>query len=171
LEHEKGFHILIDALALAIKQKPNIRAKIFGEGSEFPHLQKQISTLGLQDKIRLAGFTSNLSAALAHADLAVSPSFREGISNFILESWSAGVPIIATAIEGSAEIVHDNIRGKLVPPGDVEQMSDAILFAFRNPDARAQWIEGGKKAVEEVHNWERMGEKMEEFMKDLKLET
>ncbi len=167
VESEKGFDVLIDAMALAVKQEPRLICEIWGNGDQIDSLNTQIERLELGEHVRLRGFTQQLSHELARADIAVSSSYREGISNFILESWSAGVPLIATSIEGSAEIVHDRKRGLLVPPGDANAMSCAILELARDKLLRENCIAGGKSAIATTHNWTAMAEKMERFFLEL----
>ncbi len=165
IESEKGFDILIEAVSLAQREEPQLRCVIFGKGDMEKVLERRIHERQIEGKVRLGGFTANLSGVLKQADLAVSASYREGVSNFILEAWSSEVPIIATDIPGSAEIVTDGVRGRIVPPGDAVTMSRAILEAFRQPDLRARWRMEGKKAIEETFNWERMGEQLETLLK------
>ncbi|MBL0062118.1 MAG: glycosyltransferase family 4 protein [bacterium] len=167
VESEKGFDVLIDAMALAVKQEPRLICEIWGNGDQIDSLNAQIERLELDEHVRLRGFTQNLSHELARADVAVSSSYREGISNFILESWSAGVPLVATSIEGSAEIVHDRKRGLLVPPGDAQTMSKAILELVKDKQLRDTCIAGGKQAIATTHNWTAMAEKMENFFREL----
>ena len=167
VESDKGFDVLVNAAAIAIRDIPNLRVVIFGRGDREDPLRQQVTELGLNGVVRLGGFTTNLPAALAQADLAVSSSYREGVSNFILEAWSAGTPIIATAIPGSAEIVTDGIRGRLVPVGNAEAMSNAILEAYRQPMLRDKWREAGRAAITETFNWNHMGESLEQFLLEL----
>jgi glycosyltransferase involved in cell wall biosynthesis len=167
LGSDKGFDVLIEALTLAVKDVPNLRAVIFGRGEMEKALHHLISLRGLEHRVSLGGFTNALASALAQADLAVSASYREGISNFILESWSAGVPVIATAIPGSAEIVSDGVRGKLVPPGDPVRMAQAILQAYHHPELRAIWSRAGREAISTTFNWNRMAEQLEAFFEEL----
>lgn len=164
IDSDKGFDVLINAAAMALKDIPRLRVVIFGRGDCLHPLRRQVSDLGLSGVVEFGGFTTNLTAALSQADLAVSSSYREGVSNFILESWSAGAPIIATSIPGSAEIVTDNVRGKLVPPGDPKAMAKAIVDAFRHPELRKQWAAAGRQAIAETFNWDVMGKRLEEFL-------
>jgi glycosyltransferase involved in cell wall biosynthesis len=164
---DKGFDVLIEALALAVKDISNLRTVIFGRGEMEKALLHQISLHGLEHRVSLGGFTTALASALAQADLAVSSSYREGVSNFILESWAAGVPVIATSIPGSAEIVTDGVRGRLVPPGDPARMAAAIVEAYRHPERRIRWSDEGKKAVRETFNWTHMAEELERFLSEL----
>jgi glycosyltransferase involved in cell wall biosynthesis len=167
VETDKGFDVLIDALAIATRHEPSIRGVIYGLGDQVDILERRIREHNLTDRVRLGGFTKDLAGELRKADLAVSTSYREGVSNFILESWSAGCPIIATSIEGSAEIVTDGIRGRLIPPGNSEKMAKAILEVFYDPELRDFWIANGKLAIAETFNWTRMGEELERFFEEL----
>lgn len=167
VESEKGFDVLVEAMALAIQKEPRLICEIWGQGDQVDALNAQIERLDLAEHVRLRGFTKNITRELAHADIAVSSSYREGISNFILESWSVGVPLIATAIEGSAEIVHDRKRGLLTPPGDAQAMSAAILEMARDRALRDTCVSGGKDAIATTHNWDTMAEKMEEMFSSM----
>lgn len=167
VETEKGFDVLIDAMALAIKQEPRLICEIWGHGDQIDILDAQTERLDLSEHVRLRGFTKDITRELAKAQIAVSSSYREGISNFILESWAVGVPLIATSIEGSAEIVHDRKRGLLVPPGDAHAMSQAILEMAKDESLRKTCIAGGKQAIEKTHNWDTMAENMEQFFHEL----
>jgi glycosyltransferase involved in cell wall biosynthesis len=164
VESDKGFDVLVSAAALAVKEIPQLRVVIFGRGDRTEPLREQINELGLTGTVKLGGFTRNVSSALAQADLAVSSSYREGGSNFILEAWSVGTPIIATDLPGSTEIITDGLRGRIVPTGDPERMAGAIVEAYRNPALRSQWTEAGREAVAETFNWDTMGLHLEEFL-------
>lgn len=167
VETDKGFDVLVEAVALARKEIRDLRCRIFGQGDQVEPLLRLIEARGLKAVVELPGFTTRLSDELREADLAVSSSHREGVSNFILESWSAGVPIIATAIPGSAEIITDGEHGRLVSPGDASRMAEAIIEAYDHPEWRARWIEAGLRAVRETFNWTRMAERLEEFLEEL----
>ncbi len=167
VETDKGFDILIEAIAQASKHAPQLRGAIFGNGDQIESLTALIHARGLDGKVRLGGFTRALHDELARADLAVSSSYREGVSNFILEAWSAGTPVVATSIPGSAEIVTDGARGRLVPPGDADKLAEAILEAVNYPDRRAAWAAAGKQAIAETFNWTHMAEELERFFGEL----
>jgi glycosyltransferase involved in cell wall biosynthesis len=167
VESEKGFDVLIDAMAIAVKTEPRLICEIWGNGDQIDALNAQIERLDLAEHVRLRGFTQDITQELAKANVAVSSSYREGISNFILESWAVGVPLVATAIVGSAEIVHDRKRGVLVPPGDAQAMSAAILEIAHDEYLRETCIAGGRDAIENVHNWDKMAERMEGLFREI----
>jgi glycosyltransferase involved in cell wall biosynthesis len=167
VETDKGFDVLIEALALTVKRVPELRCVIFGRGDMERPLAHRIIELGLDQNVRFGGFTSALASALTQADLAVSSSRREGVSNYILEAWSAGVPVIATAIPGSAEIVTDGVRGRLVPPGEPVALAAAIVDTVEHPEKRAAWVAAGREAVAATFNWTTMAEQLEAFFEEL----
>ena len=73
----------------------------------------------------LAGFRSDLDRLLPCVDLVVLPSFTERMPNVALEALSAGVPVVATAVGGTPEVLDDSC-GRLVPPGDAAALAEAI---------------------------------------------
>ncbi|MBI5060294.1 glycosyltransferase [candidate division KSB1 bacterium] len=161
VESDKGFDVLVEAMALALRDVPSLRCVIFGRGDMEAAIQRRIDERQVGDSVRLGGFTTNLAAVLKQADLSVSSSYREGVSNFILESWSAGVPIIATSIPGSTEIIAAEQRGGLVLPGDAIALSSAILRAFHDRELCGRWSAAGTLAIQDTFNWTRMAEQLE----------
>ena len=83
--------------------------------------------LEVDDLIDWVGFTRDVEAQLAQMDLFVLPSlFGEGLPMVVLESMAAGVPVVATSVEGVPEAIRDGIDGLLVEPDDAGQLADAI---------------------------------------------
>ncbi len=104
LESVKGFDLLIEAWA-GLSRPATLT--ICGEGSERGALQRQIQTLGLAGRVRLAGFQSDLSEAYQRADLTIISSRREGFSYVLIEALMAGCPVIATPVAGPVEFLPD----------------------------------------------------------------
>jgi glycosyltransferase involved in cell wall biosynthesis len=167
IESDKGFDIVVEAMALALREEPTLRCGLFGRGDMVPVIERRIRERDLNDKVRYLGFTSNLAGVLKQADLAISSSYREGVSNFILESWVCGCPVIATMIPGSVEIMDHEQRGGLVPVGDPQALAAAILRAYRDPELRQRWIVAGQAAHLETFNWTTMADKLEQLLTSL----
>lgn len=113
---EKGFDVLLDAAALALRADPHAGLVVFGDGDLRPHLEAQISRLHLADRVRLPGFIADLDILLPAADIVALPSHSEGLPNVLLEAAAAGVPVVATRVGGVPEVVADGKTGLLVPP-------------------------------------------------------
>src|SRR4029077_16882778 len=104
---EKGFSILIDAARILLGSDPTVGFILFGEGPLRRDLQRQIVAAGLEESFVLPGFREGLDCFLLFLDLPVSLSFTEGLPNVILEAFAARVPVVATAVGGTPEIVQD----------------------------------------------------------------
>ncbi|MDG2129216.1 MAG: glycosyltransferase [Fuerstiella sp.] len=129
LNREKGFHLLIDAVAQLRNLNPdvNLRLAILGEGQGRQDLETQISELQLQNRVRLLGFRTDAPAWYRTADLFVLPSFFEGMPNVLLESMACDTAVLSTDCpSGPAEILQNGQFGALCPIGNVNALTTEI---------------------------------------------
>jgi len=126
LSPEKGFHILVDAMAKLKAAGKLVRTVLFGDGVQRTLLERQVEEAGLSDHFKLVGFHQDLDNYLPWADMMTLPSFTEGLPNVALEASAAGVPVVATAVGGTPEVVRDGLNGFLVPPGDIALLAERI---------------------------------------------
>jgi len=147
LKPHKGMLDLLQAFHQAQVKTP-ARLIILGDGPERKRLAVEISRLGLQENVCLAGFRHNPFPFMKHASVFVLASHYEGLPNVLIQALGLGTPVVATDCEsGPAEILESGRWGELVPVGAIEALSKAIeraLFLPRQPDAQ-------KRA------WERFG--------------
>jgi glycosyltransferase involved in cell wall biosynthesis len=134
LSPEKGFSVLVDAANRVRGRVPDARFVLFGEGAERPRLESLIAQLGLASVFRLAGFCNDLDALIPWADVIALPSFTEGLPNVALEAGAAGVPVVATAVGGTPEVILDGETGYLVPAGDDSALAERIIDLLANRD-------------------------------------
>jgi glycosyltransferase involved in cell wall biosynthesis len=134
LSPEKGFSVLVNAARHIHNRVPNARFVLFGEGVEGPRLESRIAQMELAGVFRLAGFCNDLDALIPWADVIALPSFTEGLPNVALEAGAAGVPVVATAVGGTPEVVLDGETGYLVPAGDDVALADRIIDVLANRD-------------------------------------
>jgi glycosyltransferase involved in cell wall biosynthesis len=133
----KDLTSLIRAFALIRSQRPLSRLVMVGEGPELDRLILLSQALGVSDAVLFAGFRDDVRALLPALDVYVNSSTTEGISVSILEAMAASVPVVATRVGGTPEIVQHRLTGYLVAPGDVKGMAEAILSLLSAPDRRA----------------------------------
>jgi glycosyltransferase involved in cell wall biosynthesis len=133
LSREKGFDILIQAIALAREQR-ELRLVILGEGPERPHLQKLVSELGLEHAVDLPGFLENPYAYLSRAGLFVLSSLGEGFSLALAEAMACGCNVVTTNCGQEPLNMVDHGRfGSVAPVGDAQALAQAILERLKNP--------------------------------------
>jgi len=130
LSAEKGFPVLAAAAEIVLRQDPSVGFVLFGEGAGRPALMKQLKVSGLAGNFVLAGFRNDLDRFIPFFDLLALPSWTEGLPNVVLEAFAAGVPVVATAVGGTPEVVEDGVSGYLVPPGNPQALADRLLAAL-----------------------------------------
>jgi glycosyltransferase involved in cell wall biosynthesis len=126
----KGVEVLLESLAVLRSRGVNVRLRAVG-GFETPayewSIQSLAEKLGLGDAIDWIGFTRGVNRELAKIDVFVLPSlFGEGLPMVVLEAMAAGVPVVASRVEGVPDAVAHRATGLLVEPGSVSQLSQAI---------------------------------------------
>ena len=138
LSPEKGFGVLVEAAAIVAQSDPQVGFIHFGDGPLRETIRRRIAELGLAERFILAGLRDDLDRFLPHWDLSVLPSFTEGLPTVVLESYAAGVPVVATAVGGTPEAVTDGVDGYLVPPGDPITLARRILDFLKDGDSRRE---------------------------------
>lgn len=167
LSAEKGFDLLIEAVASLIESGKNIGLAIAGDGSEDQQLQQQIKRTGYEQRIRLLGFVSDPRQVYRAADLYTLSSRREGLPNVVLEAMAMNLPVVATRVAGMPRLMRDGVNGRLVDPGCKESLSQAIAELIDDPIKRAQMAAEGRKTIEESFSFKRRMEQMVDIYQSL----
>lgn len=124
---EKNYTGLLDAFAGVRRQRP-ARLLLLGDGPDRPELEDRVREHGLEDDVAMPGFRANPYAPMARADLLVLSSRHEALPTVLIEALALGVPIVATDCDnGPREILDGGRLGRLVPVGDTEALTAAIL--------------------------------------------
>jgi glycosyltransferase involved in cell wall biosynthesis len=147
LENQKGFDILLEALPLLGKTRPDlfekIKCVIAGSGSLEAELRRRAAPLG--DKVLFTGFRSDVRDFLAAADVFVLPSRSEGQPLALLEAMAIGKPVLAADLPGVKEIVTDGTNGALFKSGDPAALAGRLAALLSDPAGACRM---GAKATE-----------------------
>jgi glycosyltransferase involved in cell wall biosynthesis len=103
----------------------------------------------MAEAVTFTGVRADVPKILAALDLFVLPSLWEGMPNAVLEAMAAGLPVVATAVGGTPEVVMDGVTGLLVPPQDPSALAQAIERLLRDPDLRRTMGRAGRRRVEQ----------------------
>ena len=146
LEPQKGHAVLLEAMR-RLPEASRLRVVCIGNGSLRSELEQKTAELGISDRVRFAGYQTNIADWLAASDISVLPSYFEGLPLAAIESQAAGRAVIATAVDGTPEVVIDGKTGLLVSPGDAEGLARAMAKLAADADLRCRMGEAGRDWV------------------------
>jgi glycosyltransferase involved in cell wall biosynthesis len=164
----KGIEDFLTATAIVASRFPTARFLIVGEAltagggtivRDYAYereLMRQTAQLGLQDRVVFTGFRTDVERVLAELTVSVLPSLSEGLSNSLLESMAAGLPVVATRVGGTAEAVDDGESGLLVPPGDPDSLAAAICRLLDSPTLAAKLGHAARRSIADRFSMTRL---------------
>ncbi len=152
----KGQRYLIDAAHLVIRDIPDARFVIVGQGELESELQKQIRRYKLERHVLLTGFRSDVMSLHKGFDLFVMSSLTEGLGTSILDAMASSRPVVATRTGGIPEVVVDEKTGLLVPPRNPEALAQAIVRLLRDESLRLRMGQTGLARVKSKFSAGRM---------------
>jgi L-malate glycosyltransferase len=132
----KRHDIFLQAAARLVSKHPKMEFVIVGEGDLRPGLEQLAARLGLGSRAVFLGERHDIAAVLASAEISVLPSISESLSNSIMESMAAGVPVVACRVGGNDELIRDGENGFLVSPGNAEELAERVDRLVREPELR-----------------------------------
>lgn len=149
LEPQKGHAVLMEAVARVAPHFPRLKVACLGEGRLKMALRAMAKRLGLAGVIRFPGYQPVVERWLARAEAAVLPSHYEGLPLAVIEALAMARPVVATAVDGTPEVVRDGLHGRIVPPGDAAALAAAIAEVLRDPERARGWGAAGRTWVQE----------------------
>jgi colanic acid/amylovoran biosynthesis glycosyltransferase len=149
LSSEKGLTFLIQALRILRDEGYPLELRLAGDGPSKNHLKKLSQELGLSDHIHFLGYLSEEEVIdeLQASDIFVLPSFVEGLPVSAMEAMAVGVPVIATNIAGTSELIADGKTGILVRPSDARTLADAVVRMKHDHSFRLRAAELGREKI------------------------
>lgn len=164
----KGIEYFLEAATLVSKHFPETRfivvgdsvyregSVVFGNRAYRHELERYAHSLDLDGQVMFTGFRLDVAELLSEVTVSVLPSLSEGLSNTLLESMAAGVPVVATRVGGNGEAVEDGITGQLVPPHDAAALADAVCLLLDNPGLALSFGQAARQRVAEHFSLEQM---------------
>jgi len=147
LSEQKGLIYLIDAFKKIYREFPNLKCILIGEGDLENELKSKVKEVELQDHILFLGQRYDIPALLNLMDIFVLPSLWEGLPQVVLEAMAAGVPVVATEVDGTPEIISDGVNGFLVPARDSQKLANALKKLLADSALRLTLSERGYETV------------------------
>lgn len=145
LSEEKGVALLIEAMGFVKKQVPNAVLEVVGTGPQEQELKALAEKLRLGENIEFLGYRENVFRVLKDIDVFVLPSRSEGCPIVVLEAMAMGLPVVATRVGGTPELLVEGSTGLLVQYGRPEDLGQAISWALENEEEAKRMGEKGKQ--------------------------
>src|SRR5580698_7492868 len=153
-KNQGGF---LRAAARVARKHANVEFLLVGDGPFRGTLEQQVLDLGLEGRVRFMGDRRDISACLASMDVSVVPSATESLSNVMLESMAAGVPVVATEVGGNIELGGDG-RALLVAPNDEEDLASGLEQVLSDGELRRTMAQRARQFAQEKFGIERIRE-------------
>jgi glycosyltransferase involved in cell wall biosynthesis len=158
---QKGVEHMIRAIPNVVKEHPEAKFIIVGEGWSKGYLESLTKSIGCEDRVRFLGFLpdQDLVELTLSADLLVVPSSYEPFGIVALEGMAAGVPVVASNTGGLSEIIEHDRTGVLVYPGDPQSIAWGINKVLSDPAYSNYLIQNAKRRIAEIYSWDAVAEK------------
>ncbi|RJQ60349.1 MAG: glycosyltransferase family 1 protein [Desulfobacteraceae bacterium] len=166
----KGHAVLIRAFSEVSKHLPNSKLVIVGEGDLKNELESLSSAIGMNGRVLFTGFQANVRDLLACFDVAVLPSFFEGMGRVLLEAMAMEKPVVGTRVGGIPDLIDDGVNGFLIEPANVMQLSSSILRILNDKDLARQMGRAGRKKIQAVYSAEYMVRAIDDVYRRLFIE-
>jgi glycosyltransferase involved in cell wall biosynthesis len=165
LTSQKGFDVLIRAMALVREKMSGTRLVLVGEGGQRRSLEELARSERLTDTVVFAGYRTDVREILSAVDVYALSSMNEGMANTLLEAMSVGAPIVATDVSGSREAVRDGVDGLVVAPSDPSALADGILTLLQDRELSARLGASARQRAVECFGRDRMASELEYLLR------
>lgn len=163
----KNFPCFLRAAARLVPKFPTLEFLLVGDGPLRPGLELMAQNLGLDRNVRFLGDRRDIPAILASMDISALTSSSESLSNVIIESMAAGLPVVATLVGGNSELVRESETGYLVPADNDAQFADALERLITQPELRARFSKKAKEIAKASFSLDRVMMQYEELYRSL----
>jgi glycosyltransferase involved in cell wall biosynthesis len=167
LSFEKGYDILVRAIAIIKNQTPPFVVSVYGEGPQLGELVETATSLGVADRILFKGFADNMLPVFRESDFMVLPSRSEGMPNVILEAWSQKLGVVSAAVGGVPEMIVHGVGGLLAEPDNSESLAEQLCRAINNRDEMIRFGEVGYQLVQTRYSYQKQSKLLGQLYRDV----
>lgn len=153
---EKRVVALVNAFARVASEFPTARLVLAGDGPDVERARAAASAAALKGRVTFLGYRSDVDSVYGALDLFVLNSRTEGLPNAVLEAMAFGVPVVATAVGGTPELVRDGETGLLIPSGNADALVQAIRAALRDRPAAMERARRARELVEREFDMQQL---------------
>lgn len=167
LSEQKGMRYFLKAIPDIIRRYPESRFAVVGNGEEEKMLRTLTKELSIERFVWFAGYRTDVQNLMSQMDLIVLSSLWEGMPLTPLEAFSVRKTVIATAIDGTVEIIRDSENGYLIPPMDPLAIAEKVIDLIEHPEKKRSLETEGYYTFLQKFNFETFSEKMQRYYQSL----
>ncbi len=167
LSPEKGQDIFLQAAKKLLDMGQDLIFVLVGIGPEECRLRQMAQDFGIEDRVVFAGYRDDMASIYNSADLVVQSSYTEGMPNVILEALLMSVPVVATDVGGTTEVVQEDFSGTVIPPHDLNALVYGIDDFLNDRSRYRKMAEQGRRYIDENFNHLARVEKTEKVYNKL----
>ena len=167
----KRFDLFIMAAAEVLKKMDNVKFLIIGGGNYESELKLLADDLGISQNIFFIGKKDNSICYIKSFDVGVLSSDSEGFPNVILEYMACGIPVVATSVGGTVELIEDGVSGILVQKGDCMALADSISRLLMDENLGKRLGQNGQKYISDKFSWDMQINKINKYYSQLFLNS
>src|SRR6266436_2159412 len=164
---QKNHALLLRAFAQGHASDPNAHLVLIGDGVLREQLEEQAKNLGLVSQVRFLGLRADIPDALGAMDVFVLSSDWEGNPLSVIEAMASGLPIVSSAVGGVPDLFESGKEGLMVRPGDVQGLSNSMVYLSRNREARRSFGMAAARRARENYDVSKMVQAYEELYEDV----
>lgn len=167
LSPEKGQILLLRAFAALSKEYPGLRLWFAGTGPVEERLAQEARRLGVAQSVQFLGYVADMPVLYAQVDLVVQSSFTEGLPNVMLEAAYLGVPVVATDVGGTGEVIEHGVSGLLIAPRSQGALEDGIRLFLRSTHQFTAMARAGRRRIEQHYSMDARTEHQMRIYREL----
>ena len=145
LEDQKGHRYLLDVWPAVTRDFPDARLLVVGDGSRRATLEAQVGALAIAPSVIFTGFRADVARMLDAIDVLALPSLYEGMPLTAIEAAAMARPVVATAVDGTPEVVEHGVTGFLVPPANPPALGGALVTLLADAERARQMGAAGRR--------------------------
>lgn len=168
LSEQKGMEYFIEAISIINKENNKVKFCIIGSGEDENKLKNMVKDLALENIIEFLGYRSDIQNLISQMDFVVLSSLWEGLPLTPIEAFSVGKTIVATAVDGTVEIVTDGENGFLVPPRDSKELAKSIIKLMKNESIRKKFEKKAQETYQNEFSFNKLTKKYIDYYKKLR---
>jgi len=157
----KGPEVLLRAVPAVLDKHPQAKFVLVGDGPLRSRLEIQARQMDIGHAVHFLGMRYDVPELMREAALLVRPSMLEGMPLTILEAMASALPVVATPVGGTPEILEDGVHGYLTPVDDSMKLADAIIRLLDNDTLAREMGRHGRQMVETAYTWDTMVDQTE----------